>query len=679
MLSDIRRLLGSISIDERNGEIAVRGVPAKIMAGDIQRLWKTSRINTYLFSDLGRSHFTFPKFFTVDVVFAFNRLAQESRSLTARAAAKRIVAGIEQITWLSTVKDERPDILDLSKLKVFEKRLMDHQNAFLAQYNDIVPRYELNGYMLAAPPGAGKTLTGLALHECLGNDVLVAVVPKNSVEKVWVTALSEEYRRPQTSYWDSIAGKLPEEDKAFYICHYEALDRLLDIVPSLRRKQVTVILDESHNMNEITSQRTENFVEFCRSVGTQHVLWSSGTPLKAMGSEMIPFLRTTDRFFTSNVEDRFKRIFGMSVARANDILANRLGIVSYRVPKRDVVKGEPVEQTIKVQIPNGHRYTLSAVQADMAEFIRERLQHYKDTFPEHEAVYNQCIDIVKETLVTEAELAAFAEYQRNVRLLRGTRDYRQVADEMMAANQYELKTIVPMLPSDLKGPFKSSRSVIKYVSLKVKGEALGTILGRARINCHLDMVEYCDLPGLVTAAEKKTLIFTSYVEVVKKVERHMSERGFQPLAVYGETNKDLRQIVDRFDGEKAADPLVATYASLSTAVPLVMANVCIMLNQPFRTHEREQAVSRIDRLGQDTQVFFFSMLLDTGEEPNVSTRSSDIMEWSKQQVEEMMGVMGEVSLESYGQLPDPELSLLAYLDAYDRFMAPAKPSTVLSW
>ena len=35
---------------------------------------------------------------------------------------------------------------------------------------------------------------------------------------------------------------------------------------------------------------------------------------------------------------------------------------------------------------------------------------------------------------------------------------------------------------------------------------------------------------------------------------------------------------------------------------------------------------------------FYSVYLDTGDEPNISTRSKDILEWSKDMVRQLMGV-----------------------------------------
>ena len=48
----------------------------------------------------------------------------------------------------------------------------------------MVPKYNLNGYLLAAPPGAGKTINGLALAHCLHADTVIVIAPNNAIYKV---------------------------------------------------------------------------------------------------------------------------------------------------------------------------------------------------------------------------------------------------------------------------------------------------------------------------------------------------------------------------------------------------------------------------------------------------------------------------------------------------------------
>lgn len=201
-------------------------------------------------------------------------------------------------------------------------------------------------------------------------------------------------------------------------------------------------------------------------------------------------------------------------------------------------------------------------------------------------------------------------------------------------------------------------------------------MGKERVRCNLaiakqlddvlvrsiegeeSMAERSSIVNIIEGSEKKTLFFTSFVEVVKGLGDILKEKGFQPLQVYGETNKDLQSMVSGFEKKEALNPMIATYQSLSSAVPLVMANTVVMLNSPFRHHEYMQAMSRVHRRGQDSQVYVYDVYLDTKGVENISTRSEDILNWSKLQVEQIMGVKSSdlsYSLEDYCELCDIQM------------------------
>ncbi len=651
-MSFFKNLLGIAFVQESQTQIQIGGVRAQRIGMDLMSEWGTSKIERNMFTRFSSQTIMFDKFFALDVHYMLRKL-MEGNTRTGRATLQAVIQQMEQNTFLKNLTVDPPKFLDRSKIALFHKTPLPHQAEFYDIYEDRTQRYGLNGYMLSAAAGSGKTLTDLTLAEMIGASVVIIVSPKNAVDRVWVKSLLEEYKVPQ-KFWVAGSGQ-PYKHERFIVCHYEALEKAQEAVRQANTANAVVILDESHNLNDMESLRTQLFVSMCQSIKCRHVLWASGTPIKALGYETIPLLRTIDPLFTQDVEARFKSIFGRDAKRANDILRNRMGIISFRVEKGAVVDNKPHTYTVKVELPNGNQYTLATIRSEMEAFVAQRMAHYKQNFSAYEKQYNDCLKVFADQLKTAEQKKAYSSYCDYIRQIR--RGYDPVAHKEAAnyCNQYELKVIIPALPGEMKKTFKSVRSVIKYMQLKVMGEALGSILGKKRAECHIAMIPYMGLPKMIEDAVKKTVIFTSYVSVVDAINAYLKQKDYKPLIVYGETNKDLAEHVATFEKVPEANPLIATYQSLSTAVPLVMANVAVFTNQPFRDHEKIQAQARVDRLGQDQPVTFYDILLDTGNEPNISTRAEEIMKWSRDQVAAILGTGvpdDTIGLESYSEMVD---------------------------
>ena len=649
MLASTRRLFGSIAIKEKDDVIIIDGLPADTLSRDIKKIWGTTRVAKNLFLGFSRSSIKFYRFYAVEVEYILETIIKGRYATTSRAAAKKVLDKLREETWLAGTKVDQPSTLNTKALRKFHKKPLASQAAFFEMYDKNTQAFNLNGYMLASPPGTGKTLSGLMLAAQKEATVTIIVALNVAVQRPWVQTLESEYKGKAPTYWTSHMKRDFNGKDEFLICHYEALGRVLDNLSVLQRKECFIILDESHNFNEIKSQRTQNFVDLCLKLRstTKGVLWMSGTPLKAMGTEMIPFLRSVDPMFTSKVEDSFRKVFGVSQARAVDVLSHRIGLMSYNIDKSEVVDNNTIEKTVKVRFKGMEAYTLSSIREEMRAFIEERIAYYKKHRATHEKQYNDILAGFHRDLTKSKELEDFVRYKKRVRTISNTTDLKPLSEEIQWVNRYEDKVIIPALPREQKKVFRHVKSIIKYTHLKIRGEALGRILGKKRAECNRDMVRHAGLPTIIDASEKKTLIFTSYVEVLKECDKVLSKEGYEPLLVYGETNKELEKSVVKLESDEKANPMVATYQSLSTAVPILAANSVVLMNQPFRSHERSQAISRVDRKGQDARVRVFNILLDTGDEPNISTRSLDIMRWSQDQVDMMMGVKTDgIAIES---------------------------------
>lgn len=640
-----KRMLGIVYVEQKNDKIQIGGVATASLARDIEETWSTSKINKFMFTDFGRRHIEFKLFYAVEVHFMLQRLLKNRRNWTSRNTIIQTIKQLEENTWLANLAEgkEHPKILDRGKLGLFHKTPLPHQTEFFNVYEKGRGELGLKGYLLSAAAGSGKTLTDLMIAEMVHSDYVIIVSPKNAVYRVWNEALrgkeKPEYKVPQ-KVWIAGEGK-PYARERFLLCHFESLEKTIAVARQLSGN-VTIILDESHNFNDMKSQRTNAFIGLCESTKSQNIIWASGTPIKALGGECIPLLKTIDPLFDKDVEASFRQVFGVNAQRALDILRNRMGFITYKVEKAAVMNNKPSEKTVSVTLPNGNDYTLKAISTAMAEFIAQRMEYYKKNYKVYEDTYNACLEHyvtkMKNGRGWTSEVArAYDLYKTNVALVKKNPDPRYTANEMKYCNDFELKNIMPVLTNEDKKSFKSAKSVIKYVNLKVMGEALGSVLGKARSRLHTEMLDYIDFKAIMSESEKKTVVFTSYVEVVKRCSEIFKAQGLTPMLVYGETNKDLTSNVSSFEHNANVNPLVATFPSLSTAVPLIMADQEIFLNVPFRDHELVQAKARVDRLGQDTPVKFVFVYLDTGKEPNISTRSKEILEWSREQVALIMG------------------------------------------
>jgi superfamily II DNA or RNA helicase len=653
MFDSFRRLIGAIQVIEKDNIIEINGVPAETMTRDISKIWGTSKINLHMFTKITRNSFHFSRFFAVDVLYMLETMLNDRKSYTNTRTLNQIIQQLKENTYLADIitEDEnfsvkRPDLLDFTELRALKVRMKAHQQEFLEVYNKAVPKFRLNGYLLAADPGTGKTLNSLGLSLCLKADVTIIVSPNNAVHAVWEKTLLERFVEVP-DYWIYSSGKEIRPTDKYLITHYEGLGETLKLLQKRNYVNPMIILDECHNLNEIESLRTQLFIKMCKDLNCKHVLWMSGTPIKALGSEMIPLLHCIDGFFDSDAEVRFKKVYGKNAARAVDILSNRLGLVSHKIIKDS--GGKITETDVKVTVPDWRRYTLGAIRDEMAEFIRKQLQFYQANKSTYQKVFDDALDSHQATLTTKLEFDNFAKYKDYIRLIQKHYDISPVLEEVKFCNQYELKQIIPKLPDSLKNAFKDARSVVKYVQLKVQGEALGRIVGKRRAECAADVAKHADLSRLVDSGIKKTVIFTSYVEALKAAETKLRFEGYRTGVVFQDTNKDLSAILKGFERDLDINPLIATYKSLSTAVPLVMANVAIMVDAPFREYVYKQATARLDRMDQDEHVYVYNLYLDTGNEENISTRSKDILKWSKDQVASIMGIdvgtIVDVSLE----------------------------------
>lgn len=668
----------TIKEDVAKNQIIVEGINLKLVYRDFEK-YIGSKMLYNILDKSSRWEMKFQKFYLPDMYHVVLELLNNDkfkRRIVSRSKLQKLkelfetIPLVQNIKLIQNTKDEDIPSVNKSILKnIFVPgfKLFEHQDKFIDNCLFKSKLMDLRGYLLDAGPGLGKTINSIALMELLGADKIIVVCPKKAVIDVWEETINRIYSKPQTYNLsiDSVKGgkiKLANFslDSKFMVCHFESLDKLVASLRNIPSGRYGIVLDEAHNLNSYKSQRSTLFRELNKMVNPYFCLWMSGTPLKALGSETMTMFETIDKLFTPEVVKSFNSVFGISGVYAATVMANRLQLVKATIK----AQGSGVEQFTyqsKVVLPDAWKYTLSTIREEMKKYIRERTAFYNEFRDEYIEEYFESIEEFKANLGSNFDSKmqiALDEYLAKTKELHnGYNPTSPVHKQyIIDCNYFEDKVIIPILSNKTKKIFRKAKSVYKYVELTIIGETLGNVIGRKRTECNKAIVEAMaksftvvneesketyetNLSEVIRDAEAKTLIFTDYVDVLKRCNEILTEEGFHPITIFGETTTTigLSNQVKQFKENSKINPLITTFKTLSEAVPLTEANTVIFLNLPFRSGTYDQAVKRANRIGQTKDVHLYEVTLDTGGEENISTRNLDILKWSEEQVSILMG------------------------------------------
>jgi len=398
-------------------------------------------------------------------------------------------------------------------------------------------------------------------------------------------------------------------------------------------------VDESHNFADDKSNRTKSLVELQTKKKDSYFLWLSGSPILKSAAELTSFLACSDKWFDADAARRFKKIFSASPGAAAEVFRHRLGQqMAFSVPKSEVSKSKPTIKELPIRLPpnKAHPFLMSTVREDMKAFIAERLKFYEPKMKEYRAYVQKWLDHHEKRLRTKEDKRRFQEYLRCIKLISRNMD-KMMIDEMAFAKKYERQHLMPDIPLHERKIFRAKLSAIKNIKLKVRGEALGTVLSKRRSDCAAMLAVHCKPEKIIKESKSKTLFFASSVRPMKLLAESLRSKGFKPALVYGGTNTDLTRIMHAFENDPDVNPVCATMQSLSEAVPVTAASTIVLANRPFRQATWDQVVARADRIGQIHEVTVYELTLDTGNVPNVSSTTDDILAMVRDEISALIG------------------------------------------
>ena len=529
-----------------------------------------------------------------------------------------------------------------SVASLFKYKPKDYQQDLYDHYGEYKKTTGYRGLLVDAGVGSGKTSMGLSIAEMLQSDVVLVVTPLPALEKVWVASIKDSpkkdglYLKPEKNTVWTTSGYGMYNRERFVLVHYEALGRQDEFFDAIKGKAITMIVDESHNFADPKSTRTTELINLVNRLDIQHLILLSGTPIKSYSTEVINLFRLVDANVKGELFDRLYKLYKTPVNIYKSALKGRYQGLSFKIAKEEIGL-DPLEKIhLPIKLKNSKDYLLSTILKNMKDFITTRLEEINKLRDKFLETYSSCLNTALDNGYPRERYNVYKSNVEEVMLAYENKRLMFISKLLAEVNQEEKFIEQYLLASTIKA-WREAKTIVKYPMLKVIGECLGGVLLRARIQCHIDIANAIDYDEILNATMKDTIIFSQYVEVCEAAYKQCKHLGFKPIDVYGESTKNLNKQVDLFKNKKEVNPLVATYKSLSTAVPLTNADRIITLDLPYRMYIFDQAVGRAWRQGQDSIVKVYMPVLDTGDEPNINQRNFDIIKFFNEEVEKLTG------------------------------------------
>ena len=636
---------GNTATTNPDGTVTITGLSPELFEEFLRREYNVNLFFQRLTTRTWSRKITFYEFFVPEMIYLINLCGQ--KRYISSSKVRELMTEFEKNTWWSSTTEEVKSPVDLSVIGSILKPEYEpkpYQKEFVEKvYYQKKTQYRLNGYLLALDVGMGKSYTSILLGAALHKTKHIVIGPLSVCNTVWPTEFAKFYIKPPKIWYPKLGVDKLDATYDVYILNYESIGKLhKDLVKYCPSQDTIVIVDECHNFKDYKSKRTKELVALQQDLKCPDILLMSGTPIKSWGIECVPIFQVLDNFCTEQVLEQLKQLNRFPKIM-NELLHNRLGMMMYRKLKSEELELPPlVESELKIKIPNGDQYTLKEVKKVMIAFRDERTRYYQQNYDKYEKDFLDVCQYVEDNcLYTDEEWARYKEYRSLVSMFHKNGYSWELAPLAVKCSNFEKEIILPRIPNEMKKKFRQARAVVKYIELKVMGEVLGQVLGRLRIKMTCEMLTP-QIAKVIREAEKKTLIFSSYTDVIKLCADICNSFGFDPVYIDGSNSKRSQEIVGEFKSNPEINPLIASLKVMATGHTLNEANTVIFLNNTFRSVDKTQAMNRCYRIGQDTTVYVYTLILDTGDEPNLSTRMQDILDWSQSQFEAIVGTSGTV-------------------------------------
>lgn len=617
--------------------IIISGIYAKTFLSDVARIYKIDpnngslfysiTVNGYLFK---QTSMRFHRYFALEIFTIFERLYKITERSAYKEVMKVLITEPQVAAYFKPVLPLPSFISDkLNDLK--NVKLFDYQYNFMASYYNAKYKLGLDGYLLAFEQGLGKTYTAIAASYMFDMAPTIITAPRSTLTG-WKSSILNMIPSVKPDEVKLISEYNPEKDHTkwkYMICNYERLSLVYSYLEYAVKPPKSLIIDESHNFRYMNTQRSKNLLALKQSLNIKDVIAISGTPIKAMFSEIIPVLSLIDPLFDEKARSIFYRIYSKNY---NDmvltVLKRRLNIFMERQTQEDHAE--------ELKLPKLERYNVDVTIADPSDYLVVNVKRNIQTYiEEHAPEYAGSLKPNYENFKEMVNALSWSdklklEYIRQVEIKMNRPLSEEGINAMATIKDLETDKVIT------KDLIVARKKCTSYMQM-LMGKALGVHYMQAKILALVQMVKenLDDLIKIIESAEKKVMIFSTYIAPLEMTIKMLEGRGIG--CILYKSGSDFKSTLELFKNDNTIKCFMGT-AAVSTGSDGLqyVADVLIFLSRNWRSSDDAQTEARLYRKGNDTTVKIYYMNLDTGKEPNLVNDAVLINDWSRKMLKAVM-------------------------------------------
>lgn len=581
-------------------------------------------------------------FFALELMVLFEGLYSKYNE----TSYKKIAEEIGRDTWVGKKKLWENYDVNTSRIdKEIKYQLKPYQLEFVKKYKTLKENNSLEGYMLSFDQGLGKTLTSIALSELLEKEQIIIVCP-NSLRENWYDEIHNYfYKYEKGKKFDQEVyalgvknSKYNKTKNKYIIINMESIPKIYQYIK--KDKDTMIIVDESHNFRNLNSKRVQDLIKIKELSNCKDTLLMSGTPIKALPNEIVPALLLIDPYFDEAAAKAYTKMFNVNGLSSSNMVKNRFSRFIYRKTKKEVLElPEKIESELLLDVKDTDKYSIVNVKAEMAKRIDEIADAESPNFEGYRRQYLELLEKYKQWCPV-AEHEFYIKYVKD--MFNTSQGYGKNLESYHELDAVELdKFTSKYIKNKLSGQeLKDFRDIeIKTLDLRrqCRGKAIGEILPPRRAEMFINMWKENEklMLNKISGNDKKTIIFSSSRMFIDFLDKRLKDIKVPHVTIVGGTSSRMDKIKEWKNNDNM-DILLATTQTLSTGVTLTESNQMFFFGTPWRSADYDQACDRIHRIGQNTPVNIYRVLLNT-REPNLSNRMNSILDWSSDMFNEFIG------------------------------------------